>query len=187
VEHLALGDQVGDGAGGLLDGDVRVDAVLVVEVDVIGSEALQRAFDGSANVGGTAVDHPRGGRTVLVGNEPELGRDDDLVAAALNSLADDFFAVEGAVDFCGVDVGDAEVERTVDGANRLGVVEGTFAGVCPSHRHRTQTDAGDLKASQGDGLHEGLHFLRWELGGCPTPPQNQQVESRGRHCQEWYS
>src|SRR6266536_3355709 len=34
VAHLALGDQVGQGADGLLDGRVRVDPVLVVEIGV---------------------------------------------------------------------------------------------------------------------------------------------------------
>ena len=41
VQHLALGDQIGDGSGGLLDRGVRVDAVLVVQVDVVGAETLQ--------------------------------------------------------------------------------------------------------------------------------------------------
>ena len=34
VQHLALGDQLGDRGGGLLDRGVRVDPVLVVQVDV---------------------------------------------------------------------------------------------------------------------------------------------------------
>jgi hypothetical protein len=41
VPDLAFGHQLGDGADGLLDGRVGVDAVLVVEVDAVGPKALQ--------------------------------------------------------------------------------------------------------------------------------------------------
>ena len=41
VAYLALGDQFGDGADGVLDRGVGVDAVLVVEVDVVGAEPAQ--------------------------------------------------------------------------------------------------------------------------------------------------
>ena len=44
VQHLALGHQLGERADGLLDRRVRVDAVLVVEVDAVGPEPLQRAL-----------------------------------------------------------------------------------------------------------------------------------------------
>jgi hypothetical protein len=58
-----------------------------------------------------------------VGDETELRRHDDVVASALDGLADDFLTVEGAVDLGGVDVGDPEVQRTMDGVDRLGVIE----------------------------------------------------------------
>jgi MmyB-like transcription regulator ligand binding domain len=57
VQHLALGDQVGDSAGGFLDGRVPVDAVLVVQVDVVGAQAPERAFDGGLHVRRGAVGH----------------------------------------------------------------------------------------------------------------------------------
>ena len=55
---LALGDQLADRADGLLDRGVRVDPVLVVQVDVVGAEPLQRALDGRADVGRPAVEIP---------------------------------------------------------------------------------------------------------------------------------
>ena len=51
VPHLALGDQVADGAGDVLDGNVGVDAVLVEEVDRLDAEparASPRRRGGSA-------------------------------------------------------------------------------------------------------------------------------------------
>ena len=81
-------------------------------------------------------------------DEAELGGDDDLVAAALQCPADDLLTVEGAVDLRGVDVGDAEVEGTVDRADGLGVVDGSFAGVGAGHGHGAEADTGDVKASE---------------------------------------
>ena len=108
VQHLALGDQVGDGLRGLLDRGVRVDAVLVEQVDVVGAQALERPFDRGLDVRGTAVDHA--GAAAGVGDEPELRGDLDLVTAALDGLADDLLAQERPVDLSRVDVGDAEIE-----------------------------------------------------------------------------
>ena len=50
VADLALGDELGERADRLLDRRARVDAVLVVEVDVIGAQALQRALDRAPHV-----------------------------------------------------------------------------------------------------------------------------------------
>jgi hypothetical protein len=57
VQDLALGHQFGEGANGVLDGSVRVDPVLVVEVDAVGAQPLQRAFDGGPDVCRAAVEH----------------------------------------------------------------------------------------------------------------------------------
>ena len=62
VADLALGDQFGDGADGVLDRGVRVDPVLVVQVDVVGVEPSQRAFNGGADAGRAAVECARGRR-----------------------------------------------------------------------------------------------------------------------------
>jgi len=54
--------------------------VLVVEVDVVDAEALQRGFGGLLDVLGAAVEAARG-RIVGVADDPELRGQDDLVAA----------------------------------------------------------------------------------------------------------
>jgi hypothetical protein len=45
-----------------------------------------------------------------------------IVATSLEGGADKFLVRVGAVDLGGVDVGDAQLECSVDGADRLGVV-----------------------------------------------------------------
>jgi len=50
VQDLALGHQLGQGADGVLDGRVRVDPVLVVEVDAVGAQPLQGPLDRGPDV-----------------------------------------------------------------------------------------------------------------------------------------
>ena len=89
------------GADRVLDRRGRVDAVLVVQVDVVGAEPLQRTLDGGADVGRAAVEVPwaRAG----VRDDAELGGQHHLVAAALERAADELLVDVRAVDLGGVD------------------------------------------------------------------------------------
>ena len=120
VADLALGDQLGQGTDRLLDRSSGVHPVLVVEVDVVGPKTLKRSLHGDADARGTAV-----GGSVLsarIRDKAELRRHHYLVTSAFDGTTDKFLAVVRAVDLGGVDVGDAQVERGVDGADRLVVV-----------------------------------------------------------------
>ena len=50
VQHLPRLDQVSDRTGHVFDGYFGVHPVLVVEVDAVGSKALQRRFDNFLDV-----------------------------------------------------------------------------------------------------------------------------------------
>ena len=121
VAHFALGDERGQSSDGVLDRRVRIDPVLVVQVDVVGAQPREGALDGRANVRRAAIEDA--GAAAGVRDNAELRRQHDLVAAVLDGPADEFFVGVGAVDFCGVEVGDAKFQRPVDRANRLGVVD----------------------------------------------------------------
>jgi hypothetical protein len=117
---------------------------------VVGAEPLQGALDRDADVRRAAVEDA--GAATGVRDEAELRRQHNLIAAALDGLADQFLIDVGAVDLGGVEVGDAQVQRPVDGANRLGVA------ACPDvvvagHRHGAESDAGDVESADRDVLH----------------------------------
>ena len=112
--------RAGEGADRVLDGSVRIDAVLVVEVDVVGAQPSERSLDRGADVGRTAVEMER--TTPGVGDHAELGGQHHLVAAIGDGPTDQLLVGVGAVDLSGVDEGDSQVERPVDGPDRLGVV-----------------------------------------------------------------
>jgi hypothetical protein len=150
VADLALDHQLGQGADGVFDGCLRVDPVLVVQVDVVGAEPLQRPLDCDADARGAAVEDT--GAATRVRDDAELRCEYDLGAAALDGPADQLLVVEGAVDLGGVEVGDAKVQRPMDGADGLAV-----AALCDvvvaGHRHGAESNAGDGKSADRDVFH----------------------------------
>ena len=123
VADLPLLHQLGHAADRLLDRRVGIDPVLVEEVDRVDAEPLQRAFAGAARIFRAAVDADR---LVAVPAQRELGGDDEAVAPAPDRLAEQLLVGERAVHFGGVEEGDAEIDRAVDGGDRFVV-----AGVAP--------------------------------------------------------
>ena len=76
---LALRDEFGHGSDGVLNGDARVQPVVVVQVDPVRVEAPQAGLARGLHVFGTSVEDARALRGRARG---ELGRHDDLVPSA---------------------------------------------------------------------------------------------------------
>ena len=76
MTHFAGSDQLGHRAHGLLDRHVRVDAVLVVQVDGIDAQPLEAGVAARVHVFGATVDAAlRGSR---IAKDAELGGDKRL-------------------------------------------------------------------------------------------------------------
>ena len=164
--HLALVLELLERAHGLGVGDVRVRAVVLVEVDAVGAERLQRRLAGRADVLGAAVELPGAARAGVTG----LGGDDHVVVAALQGLGDQALVVADVVLVDGVGVGgvdqvDAGVERGVDGADRLLLGRSALEG----HRHRAEADREDLDSRQPSVL--GLDSCHHNRFPSATPAQ----------------
>ena len=76
--------------------------------------------------------------------------------------ADEFLVGVGAVDLGGVDVGDAQVECPLDGADRFGVAA-VGVEVVAGHRHRAESDARDVKSAERNVLHDMCSCGRREM------------------------
>src|SRR5205823_2167518 len=113
----------GHRADRLLDRRLWVDAMLVVDVDAIGAEPLERGVAAGEHVLAIAAD-PQS-LALLVTDVAELGREHDLVASALDRTADQPLVRERAVDVGGVEEIDPELERPVDRGDRLALVRGS--------------------------------------------------------------
>ena len=101
-------------------GTVGIDAVLVVEVDVVDAEPRERRLAGLADVLGAAVDALPA--AVVAAHVAELGRQHDLVASLGDGASDQQLVLERTVDVGRVEEEDAQVEGAVDGGDRLVVV-----------------------------------------------------------------
>ena len=132
-------------------GCARVDVVLVVQVDVVGAQPLERALGSGADAGRAGV---RAALAAGVGDQAELGRRHDLVPVALEGSAHELLVGVGAVDLGGVDEGHAQCQGAVDRADRL-VVVASGAAVAVGHAHRAQVDP----ETSGAGVPREAHTL----------------------------
>jgi hypothetical protein len=114
VFYLACLNEVFDGSGDLFDGSVLVDAVLVKEVDGVGLQTLERAFDDLLDMVGTAIECSPLSVIVGIGLKTEFCGDDDFFAEWSEGFADDLFVNVGAVDFGGVKESDAALNSAAD-------------------------------------------------------------------------
>ena len=138
--NLAGVDQLGHRPHGLLDRHLGVHPVLVVEVDVIDAEALERGLAGPMHVLGAAVDGAVG---VVGGVDAELGGELHLVAPAGDRAAHQALVGLRPVHVGGVEQGDAELEGPLDGRDPVLVLD---RGVREGHAHATEADGRDLEA-----------------------------------------
>ena len=99
VLHLALRDEILHSARDFFDGDTRIDAMLIEQIDHICAQALQCRLRYFADALRPAV-HAHGG---LAFNKAELGGDDDLVPKGSERLAQEFFVQVGAIGLRGVE------------------------------------------------------------------------------------
>ena len=110
MQDLTLIHEVLDRAGDILDRHLRVDTVLVEQVDAIGAKALERTLDRELDVFRPAIQAraPLAGLKVDV--PAELRGDHDLVAERRDGFAQNPLTLMRAIRFGGVEKRDAAVE-----------------------------------------------------------------------------
>jgi hypothetical protein len=141
VPNLSRLDQLAHGTHGLLDRRLGVDAVLVVEVDVVDAQPLERRLARLADVVGVAAAAHE--LAVLAANVAELRRELDLVAPAGNGSGHELLVRERPVHVGRVEERDAEVQRALDRVQSLLLVA---RSVELGHPHAAEPDGGDLES-----------------------------------------
>ena len=112
VPHLPLPDEVRDSACHVLDRNLRIDAVLIEQVDDVRLQSLQRSLHHLSDVLRPAVE---GARHPVVANvHAELAAQHDPLPEGPDGFAHELFVDEGSVDLRGVEEGHAHVEGLPD-------------------------------------------------------------------------
>ena len=137
VLHLALGDQGAHGARDLLDRHVRIDPVLIEEVDHLHAQTLQGSLRYGADMLRAAV------QAVLLAGlwiniEAELGGDHHLIAHRRQRLAHHLFIGERAIDLGGVEEGDAAFRRRADQGDPVRLAERMTVAEIQPHAAKAQ-------------------------------------------------
>lgn len=129
VLHLARLDQFLDGARDVLDRHVRIDAVLVEDIDLVNAQVAQAVVGDRADVVRAAVET----QALLGPREAELGGQHDLVAEVAHGGAKQNLVVARApaVELGGVEEGDAQVVGVAYGGDARLLVTRAVAMVRP--------------------------------------------------------
>lgn len=152
VENLPLADQVGHRARLLLGLHLRVDAVLVVEIDAVGAQAAERLLHRTADGRRTRVGN-EGVRPCAVGvveRQPEFRGEDDPVAEGAQRLAQQLLVVVRpvgrAVDLRRIEEVIAHLHGIGQQLRHLALVGRSAVSV--AHAHTAQPHGGDPQPAQ---------------------------------------
>ena len=155
VTHLALLDQLRHRAHGVLDRGVRIDAMLIVEINHLDAETAQARLAALPDVLGLAVDAAIA--PVLAADVAELGGEDHLIAPAADGASDELLVAAHTVHVGRVEKRDAQIERALDRRHRLVFV---LATVELRHAHAAQAHRRHFEAGAKCSLFHALPFSR---------------------------
>ncbi len=141
VADLAFGDQVAHGASHILDRHVRVDAVLVEQVDMVGAQALEAGFGDGTDILGAAVQAVIGARAL----ESELGGNHQPVAVGRQRPAEQVFVGVRTIHLGGVEEGHAALDGGLQQGDALALLHRLTVGM--GQAHAAQAEGGNLQAT----------------------------------------
>src|SRR5690348_12100873 len=168
---LTLGDEVANRAGHVLDRYVRIDPMLVQQIDGFNAEPFQGAFDGLADVLRPAV-HSADAPRLRVDVEAELRRNHDLVTERAQRFPDHLFILEGSVDFGGVEEGHAAFDGVADQLDAL--FPRKPRAVALADAHASEADRRNAKTATAEFTR--LHFVSFPnfADDAPSTPGEDQ-------------
>jgi len=147
MQHLSLGYQILDGAGDIFNRHLRVDPVLVHEIDTVGTQTLQHALDSKLDVVRATVEPWAALARLQIDVPAELRCDHHLVAKRTHAFAEDALHLMRAVSLGRIVKGEATVEGRPDDADHLGT-SWDHGLIGAAHVLDTKANAGDFQRSK---------------------------------------
>src|SRR6266702_5963159 len=163
---LTLGDQVLDGTGNIFDRHLRIDTMLVEEINAVSPQPRQTGIRYGLDVLGSAIGSHAAFAGLHVNVKAELGCDSYLIANRCQRLSDKLLVDPGAINLSRVEQCHATV---VSGANELNhlllVGRRSISG---AHAHASKSECRYLKIAVSK-----LTFLH-----IPTPLDHRDYQRR---------
>jgi hypothetical protein len=153
MAHLALPDQFGHRCDGVFDRRLRIDTVLVIEIDSVDPKPHQARLAGVADIiRSTRHAEPL---TVRAADIAELRGDHHGRSPPLDGAAHQLLVASNAIHVGGVEEGDAEIDRTMDGGDRFGLiadaVELRHSHAAEAHRRDAKSLSAESAVFHGEG------------------------------------
>jgi hypothetical protein len=120
---------------------------------VISAKPPERSLDSDADSRRAGVEDTR--TAACVRDDAELRGQHHAFAATLDGAADELLVRIRTVDLGGIKMCHAEIKRSMNRANRLGIVYRADV-VVRRHRHGAESNARDVKPADRDVLHVSL-------------------------------
>src|ERR1039457_1148700 len=140
--------------------------MLVVEIDDVGLQALERAFHGLLDVLRLTVHRLRAATSIEVDIESELGSDGHFSAEVLKGLTHKLFVVERAVDLGRIKEGDAAFNGRSKKSDRILLFRKRSIGKGHSHASKPECRYFQIAFSQF-ALPHRYSFSKTISGPCP--------------------
>src|SRR6185369_16464485 len=133
---LALLNQISYRAGDFFDWHVRVDAMLIKEIDAVSLQSLQRRLRNFLHMLRPAISTNL--LAALAESKTELRCNYNFIAKGSDRLADHFFVRERPVSFGGIEEGDAAFERRANEFDCFLFISGRSIAVAQTHTAQSQ-------------------------------------------------
>src|SRR5947209_2827140 len=143
--HLACFDELLHRSGHVLDRDVRIDSVLIKQIDGVYLEALQRFLGDLFDARRMAIETCPSGTSIGVELETKLCSDHHPSPKGKECFPHQLFVGKWSIDLGCVEEGDATVHRCMKKSNHLCLVSNRL--IRKGHAHAAEPDGGDFQAA----------------------------------------
>src|SRR5712675_2866689 len=141
MANFSLVDQLGHRSDRFFNRCVRVDTMLVIEIDGFNVEASQTCFAGGANIFRSTVDSDK--LALGITNITEFRGKDHLITSSFDSPSDQLFIRERPVNVSSVEKVDAQLQCAMNRGNGFLVIA---VSVEVRHPHAAQSHSGNLES-----------------------------------------
>jgi hypothetical protein len=175
VEHLSRLHQLRHGTDRFLNRDPWVDAVLIVQVDMIDTEPLQTGIASRVHILRCSVDSKQ--RAIGSAHVAKLGGEHNFLAARFQDFGQQAFVGADAITIGRIEEIDADIERGIEHAQIRGFIG---RSVVLGHTHAAEANGRDFEAV-------GPQFATWNdhdfsEAGCSVYAKHRAIGALDHYC-----